>query len=116
MAIIINGRNIWPQDIEWAVEASVDGARTGSVAAFQIADEADDSADGHRVALVIECRRRDPAEREAMRTEARATVRNLCGIEPRVALCAPGALPRTSSGKLSRSKARDMFLAGTLED
>ncbi len=113
--IIINGRNIWPQDIEWAVEASVEGTKTGSVAAFQITDEADDGADGQRVALVMECRRREPAEREAMRSEARATVRNLCGIEPRVALCPAGLLPRTSSGKLSRSKARDMFLAGVFE-
>ena len=32
-----------------------------------------------------------------------------------VALCAPGALPRTSSRKLSRSKARDMFLAGEFD-
>ncbi len=113
--IIINGRNIWPQDIEWTVEASVEGVKAGTVAAFQIADEADEGADAQRVALVIECRRRDPDEREAMRAEARTTVRNLCGIEPRVALCAAGELPRTSSGKLSRSKARDMFLAGAFE-
>jgi len=114
--IIINGRNIWPQDIEWSVEASVEGTKAGSVAAFQIADEAEEGADAQRVALVMECRKRDPEEREAMRAAAKATVRNLCGIEPRIALCAPGALPRTSSGKLSRSKARDMFLEGAFED
>jgi len=32
-----------------------------------------------------------------------------------VELCAPGALPRTSSRKLSRSKARDMSLAGAFD-
>jgi fatty-acyl-CoA synthase len=113
--IIINGRNIWPQDIEWSVETDVDGAKEGSVAAFQLADEGDDSPAQERVGLVVECRRREPAEREALRAATHAIVRKVCGIEAHVALCAPGALPRTSSGKLSRSKARDLFLAGAFD-
>ena len=113
--IIVNGRNIWPQDIEWLVETHVDGAKEGSVAAFQLADEGDDGPENERVGLVVECRRREPAEREAFRAAIGAAVRKICGIEAQVALCAPGALPRTSSGKLSRSKARDMFLAGAFD-
>ncbi len=113
--IIVNGRNIWPQDIEWSIESHVDGAKEGSVAAFQLADEGDDSADEERVGLVVECRRREPAEREALRAAAHSVARNICGVEAHVALCAPGALPRTSSGKLSRSKAREMFLAGAFD-
>ena len=113
--IIVNGRNIWPQDIEWSVEAQVDGVKEGSVAAFQLADEGDDRAEGGRVGLVVECRRREPEEREALRVAAHATARKICGAEVHVALCAPGALPRTSSRKLSRSKARDMFLAGEFD-
>ncbi len=113
--IIVNGRNIWPQDIEWSIESHVDGAKEGSVAAFQLADEGDDSADEERVGLVVECRRREPAEREALRAAAHSVARNICGVESHVALCAPGALPRTSSGKLSRSKAREMFLAGAFD-
>jgi fatty-acyl-CoA synthase len=113
--IIINGRNIWPQDIEWSVETHVDGAKEGSVAAFQLADEGDDSPEQERLGLVVECRRREPAEREALRAATSATVRKICGLEAHVALCSPGGLPRTSSGKLSRSKARDMFLAGAFD-
>ncbi len=113
--IIVNGRNIWPQDIEWSVEAHVEGAKEGSVAAFQLADEAEDVPDGVRVAVVVECRRREPEAREALRAATHAVVRKVCGIEARVALCPPGALPRTSSGKLSRSKARDMFLSGLFD-
>ncbi|HUF86109.1 MAG TPA: fatty acyl-AMP ligase [Thermohalobaculum sp.] len=113
--IIINGRNIWPQDIEWSVESQVDGAKEGSVAAFQLADEGADETDAGRVAVVVECRRRQPQEREALRAAAHAVVRGVCGIEARVALCAPGALPRTSSGKLSRTRAREMFLAGAFD-
>ncbi len=33
--ILHNGRNIWPQDIEWAVE-KLDAVRDGDVAAFAI--------------------------------------------------------------------------------
>lgn len=113
--IIVNGRNIWPQDIEWSVEAHVEGAKEGSVAAFQLADEAEEVADGERVAVVVECRRRDPEARAALRAATHAVVRKVCGIEAKVALCAPGMLPRTSSGKLSRSKARDMFLKGLFD-
>ncbi len=36
-------------------------------------------------------------------------------VQAHVALCTPGALPRTSSRKLSRSKARDMFLGGAFD-
>jgi fatty-acyl-CoA synthase len=111
--IIINGRNIWPQDIEWSIETNVDGAKEGSVAAFQLADEGDDCAEQEqRVGLVVECRRREPAEREALREAVHNVARKICGVDTHVALCAPGALPRTSSGKLSRSKTRDMYTAG----
>ena len=113
--IIVNGRNIWPQDIEWSVESHVDGAKENSVAAFQLIDEGDDSAEHERVGLVVECRRREPADREALREATHLMVRKICGVEARVALCAPGALPRTSSGKLSRSRTRDMFLAGAFD-
>jgi fatty-acyl-CoA synthase len=113
--IIINGRNIWPQDIEWTIESNTDGAKEGSVAAFQLADEADDAAED-RVAVVLECRRREPAEREAMRAVAHEIVRKVCGIEAHIALCAPGALPRTSSGKLSRSRTREMYLQGAFDE
>ena len=113
--IIVNGRNIWPQDIEWSVESSVEGAKEGSVAAFQLADEGDDAAGDQRIGLVVECRRREAAEREELRRAVQAVVRKTVGIEAQVALSAPGALPRTSSGKLSRTKAKDMFLAGAYE-
>ena len=114
--IIINGRNIWPQDIEWSVESHVEGAKEGSVAAFQLMDEAEDGVIEERVAVVVECRRREPQDREALRTEAHAVVRSICGVDAQVALCPPGALPRTSSGKLSRSKARDMYLSGAFNN
>ena len=52
--IIVGGRNIWPQDLEWAVE-HLDGVRAGDVAAFAV--NRDD--DSERVVAVVQCRAAD---------------------------------------------------------
>jgi fatty-acyl-CoA synthase len=106
--IIVNGRNIWPQDIEWTVEHHLTNAREGSVAAFGAAGS--ESAE-EEVTVVIECRAAEE-DREAFRAEAAALVRQTHGISPRVALSKPGLLPRTSSGKLSRAEAKAMYFGG----
>ena len=41
--IIFNGRNIWPQDLEWAVE-KLEGVRPGEVAAFAVNADDDQRA------------------------------------------------------------------------
>lgn len=106
--IIVNGRNIWPQDIEWTVERQVGGAREGGVVAFGSAGSADSEEE---VTVVIECRTAEDA-RESLRQETDAVVREIHGVIPRIALSKPGLLPRTSSGKLSRARARAMYQSG----
>lgn len=108
--IIINGRNIWPQDIEWTLETRLDGVREGAVAAFSLDDEA-----GERLALVVEYRGSDMVARDRMQAEADRTVRTSFGLAPEIAFSMPGQLPRTSSGKLSRARAREMFIAGCFQ-
>jgi fatty-acyl-CoA synthase len=103
--IIVNGRNIWPQDLEWSVEQSVPGLRTGDVAAFSVDGEA-----GETVVLMVEARAADPEGREKLKAEVAATLRMRHGIECQVVLTAPGTLPMTSSGKLSRTRARRLYL------
>jgi fatty-acyl-CoA synthase len=108
--IIINGRNYWPQDIEWAIE-QLPGFKSGDIAAFSITQ-----AGGQEVAAVlVQCRVTDPSERMGLREAIRAKVRALTGMNCLVELVAPRTLPRTSSGKLSRVKARSMYLAGTIQ-
>ncbi|MDT8345031.1 MAG: fatty acyl-AMP ligase [Thermohalobaculum sp.] len=112
--IIINGRNIWPQDIEWAIEAGVEGVRAGGVAAFGIAQS--DGKGGlaeEQATIVAECRVSGTEARAVLAEQIHALVRERIGVEAAVVLTGPGALPRTSSGKLSRARARAMFLAGT---
>ncbi len=108
--IILNGRNHWPQDIEWTVE-QVDGLRSGDCAAISVPGTADEE-----IALIlVQARISDLDERAALITEIKKRLQKEVGITCRVTLVKPRSLPRTSSGKLSRSKARDKYLAGQLE-
>lgn len=111
--IIVNGRNIWPQDLEWSVEAEVAALRTGDAAAFSA-----DSADGRdeAVVMLVQCRSADAHVRQALRDEVVAVLRARHGIEGEVVLVPHNSLPHTSSGKLSRSRARRMFTDGHLAD
>jgi fatty-acyl-CoA synthase len=104
--IIINGRNIWPQDIEWAIE-TLDGLRSGDAAAFSVDDDA-----GEKVVAVVQCRLRNPEQREAMKHEIRATVRAVVGVDCEVNLARSGSIPVTSSAKLCRAATRDRYIAG----
>ncbi|MEO6225861.1 MAG: fatty acyl-AMP ligase [Sphingomicrobium sp.] len=105
--IIINGRNHWPQDIEWAVE-QLPGFKSGDIAAFAITGPSGEETP----AVLVHCRISDNAERGRLRDEIRERVRAITGITPVVELVPPRTLPRTSSGKLSRTKARNLYLSG----
>lgn len=105
--IILNGRNIWPQDVEWAVE-QLPAVRTGDVAAFSIADD----MVGEAVVVAVQCRVTDPEARRALQREISAVVRISAGVDCTVVLVPPHGLPHTSSGKLSRTQARANYLAG----
>ena len=109
--IIFNGRNIWPQDLEWAVE-KLDGVRAGEVAAFAV--QVDDERE--RVVLVVECRIGDPSGQQALRHAVKATVQKVASVECEVVLAAPGSLTFTTSGKLSRAAAKANYVAGTIQD
>ncbi|MFC3100049.1 fatty acyl-AMP ligase [Altererythrobacter lauratis] len=108
--IIINGKNHWPQDIEWAVE-QLPGFNHGDIAAFAIETESGEEAP----AVLVHCRVSDPEERVKLRNDIRDRVRAITGMNCVVELVPPRTLPRTSSGKLSRAKARKMYLAGEIE-
>jgi fatty-acyl-CoA synthase len=109
--IIFNGRNIWPQDLEWAIE-KLDGVRPGEVAAFDVT--ADDGQE--RVVVVAECRVADPVSRRALRHAIKACVQKVASVECEVVLAAPRSLTFTTSGKLSRAAAKANYLDGTIQD
>jgi fatty-acyl-CoA synthase len=105
--ILHNGRNIWPQDIEWAAE-QVEPLKSGDVAAFAV--EGDDGDDD--VVVLVQCRVTTDAEIEKLRREVSAVVHHSAGVECAVVLVPPKSLPFTSSGKLSRAGAKQKYVSG----
>jgi fatty-acyl-CoA synthase len=105
------GRNIWPQDIEWAAE-QIEPLRSGDAAAFAV--EGEDGDDD--VVVLIQCRLMDGKEMEELRRKVAAVVHQTSGVECDVVLVAPKSLPFTSSGKLSRAGAKDGYLAGEIAE
>lgn len=110
--IIIHGRNIWPQDIEWHAESEIPELRTRDTAAFSVED-----AHGHEHAvLLVHCRVLDAAARLDLRHRVHAAVFRNGGVDVKVVLIPSGSLPFTTSGKLSRAKAKIAYMKGELCD
>lgn len=104
--IIINGRNIWPQDLEFLAEQQPE-VRPGDSSAFSVS-----GPDGNETAImIVQCRETDLQKREDLVTRLRSLVHKELSIPCYIELIPPRTLPRTSSGKLSRSRAKSDFLA-----
>ena len=108
--IIINGKNHWPQDIEWAVE-QLPGFNHGDIAAFSVETDNGEEAP----AVLVHCRVSEPEERIKLRNQIADKVRGVTGMNCVVELVPPRSLPRTSSGKLSRAKAKKLYLSGEIQ-
>jgi fatty-acyl-CoA synthase len=103
--LIINGRNIWPQDIEHLAEQQPE-LRPTDTSAFSVTGD-----DGSEVAvLVVQSREIDPAKLASLSDRLLQTIYAEFGIHCLIELVPPHTLPHTSSGKLSRSTARKEFL------
>jgi len=106
--IILNGRNLHPQSIEW-VAAQVEGVRKGNVVAISRPGPASEE-----LVLVLESREaQSDSQKAALVQEVRTRIQQEMGIVPAdVVVLAVGSLPKTSSGKLQRRKTRQEYLAG----
>jgi thioester reductase-like protein len=103
--IILRGQNYYPQDIENVVERASGLIRHSCVAAFQIHEETEP-------ALAIVAEVKNPKAMPDARKIA-AAVRNFLNVEVAlISFIAPRAIPRTSSGKIMRHRAKQMWLAG----
>ncbi|MGE2730690.1 long-chain-fatty-acid--AMP ligase FadD32 [Mycolicibacterium vaccae] len=129
--VIIDGRNHYPQDLEYSAQEASKALRTGFVAAFsvpanQLPDEVFDDAhsglkrdpDDTSEQLVIVGERAPGAHKLDMAPiadEIRAAIAVRHGVTVRdVLLTAAGAIPRTSSGKIGRRACRSAYLDGSL--
>jgi len=106
--IVVRGANFYPQDIEWALR-DLPGVRRGNVAAFGV-----DGPQGEELALAVEVEGRANGD---LRQRIASRVLEAAGLETaRIALVPPGTLPRTSSGKMRRSKVKRLFETGDLPE
>jgi fatty-acyl-CoA synthase len=103
--IIINGRNIWPQDLEYLAEQQPE-VRTGDASSFSVPDAAGEE----RAVMMVQCRESDEKKRADLRERLRSLIREEFGIDCLIELVPRNTLPRTTSGKLSRSGARKEYL------
>ncbi len=107
--IIVNGKNHWPQDIEWAAE-QYPGVKNGDIAAISVPGE-----NAEEIPMILaQCRESDAGKRLKFSDNLKRHVQSTTGVNIIIELVGPRALPRTSSGKLSRTKARQQFLSGGL--
>jgi len=103
--IIINGRNIWPQDLEFFAEQQPE-IRPGDASAISIPAE-----DGSETAvMVVQSRETDKDKRRELSDRIASVVRQELGIDCTIELVSAHTLPRTSSGKLSRAGTRRDYL------
>lgn len=109
--IIVRGRNYYPQDIERTIEQAHPGIRPGCGAAFSV--EVDQQ---ERLVIVQEVgaglSEDEPEEivraiRRAVAAQHELNVRD-------VVLIPPGEIPKTSSGKIQRRQARQLYLEDAL--
>lgn len=123
--VILNGRNLYPHDIEFTIEQNVPGIQPGCCAAFSV-----DLLDSEALVIAAEIdwrRMRQVNHRgldpEHLRNEAREIRKSVIRVVAadheievnEVVLLRPGALYKTPSGKLQRNACRAAYLQGEFE-
>jgi acyl-CoA synthetase (AMP-forming)/AMP-acid ligase II len=111
--IIINGRNIYPDDIEFEAQYKVSGLKIGNGAAF--------SCDIHEKESLILVQEIDKEKIKSTHSSAfneiTAALSNTFAIKPdAICFIMPHTLPKTTSGKIRRSTTKQQFLRGDLQE
>ncbi len=108
--IIVRGQNFYAEDIE-RVAQSVDGVRPGGCVAISV-----DSGATEKLVVAAETKQTEPAELDRLRAELVKRIWAATGLSPKeILLLPPGMVPKTTSGKLQRNVARELYLNGTVQ-
>ncbi|GHH49990.1 fatty acyl-AMP ligase [Lentzea cavernae] len=106
--LVVNGRNLYPQDVETAAREAHPDAGTG--AAFGVRD----ADSGEHVVLVQEMRRATQGDPRSFAGTVLQAVTREFGVSASVVVVRSNAVRHTTSGKVRRGHMRDLFLAGEL--
>lgn len=110
--VIVNGRNLYPHDMEQAVRNSDQRLRTGASAIFTRTETSEDI-------VVVQEVRSAPKDEAGLREIAakvrRALAREFSVSPYAVVLARPGAVQMTTSGKTRRALMRGSYAAGTIK-
>ena len=107
--IIRAGRHLYPQEIEEAV-AEIPGIRKGGVAVFSVSDPRSGT---ERVIVLAETRELDATARATLQKRAHEVTTDVAGTPPdEIVLAPPRTVPKTSSGKIRRSAAKELYESG----
>ncbi|MGK7879924.1 MAG: fatty acyl-AMP ligase, partial [Crocosphaera sp.] len=112
--LIIRGRNHYPQDIEMTVEQCHPALRPGYGAAFTVEAEAKE-----RLVIVQEVERTylRKINIKEVQEAIRKAVSQAHGLQVHdIVLIRPATIPKTSSGKIQRSRCKEQFLRYTPDD
>ncbi|WP_025858616.1 non-ribosomal peptide synthetase [Pseudomonas sp. CHM02] len=111
--LIVRGHNLYPQDIEQTIEREVEVVRKGRVAAFAVNDQ---GLEGIGIAAEISRSVQKILPPEALIKAIRQAVAEAYQEAPSVVvLLNPGALPKTSSGKVQRAACALRHKDGSLD-
>ncbi|MGV2835519.1 AMP-binding protein, partial [Pseudomonas shirazensis] len=111
--LIVRGQNLYPQDLEQTLEREVEGLRKGRVAVFAVDDNGEE---GIGVAVEVSRNVQKSTAPEALIKTLRQVIADACRQAPAaVLLLNPGALPKTSSGKLQRAACCQRMDDGSLD-
>ncbi|MGI9415253.1 MAG: AMP-binding protein, partial [Hyphomicrobiales bacterium] len=104
--IIRAGRNIYPHELEQHVGA-LDGIRKGCVAVFPSKDPRSAT---ETLVVLAETRETGDEKREALRRAVSDAALDLVELPPdEIVLVPPRTIPKTSSGKIRRAAARELY-------
>ena len=108
--IIRAGQHIYPHELEEAV-GDIAGMRKGDVAVFGVLDAGTGT---ERIIIVAETDAVEPVA-ESLRARAQEVATEISGSPAeQIVLVAPGTVPKTSSGKIRRAAAKELYSAGLL--
>ena len=104
--IIVNGRNIWPQDLEFLADRQPE---IRNACAVSVPDK-----EGTELAvLLIECRNNKPGVRDELVKHLHGLIHAEIGIDCKIEIVPRNSIPRTTSGKLARSATQTNYLNRT---